>query len=505
MKKASLLCLALLLSLSLAPIASADGMAYKKRYVYIDPEQDLTKEEWSLLAETEQTASIDYNNGRERLSIAIGVETKARDADEAVWIFPIPARPRDSRIFLNLDVPRFIGNELGLEAGERIWGFAHGMRDTLGLPLLYGLLSAPSIWDTVGGTTSTAGISLAEMNLKDRVVVHERVKLHGVTAELITAEYGATIADYLESKGFDLPREAADVLDIYVEGDYSFVVGWISDYRELMSAQSKAVKRLIGVSVEFPADKLYFPLVPTSIYGSRTIPINVYVTGYVSPNVYGDIAPYTKVTHYINDKAENELQKKFTHVRINAPSTKFTSDLWIDNTAPLSASIADSIVYHDYVWFVVFMLVFSILISLFMGSLLFYEKGVRKLDLVILGAINLLTIIPFILAVFFWDFKNHRFSDWKGGADGVSRNERIAFLIAFIIIFVVVSYGIEAAWGVEPREGTWEEAPYYPYPTANRINCELTACTNDADCLNAPPCRTLSAYCNVRAGVCDVP
>jgi len=490
--------LSALLAFLLVPFAAADGMAYRSHKVFVGPEQDLTTEEWALLVETGQTALIDYNNGKEYLSIAISVEKV--DAETALWVIPIPAKPDAVNINLHLDIPEFFGDELFNKAGEKIWGFANGMRNTLGLPLIadaFSKISESSVWTMVGGLSSASAKDYAQ----EGVIVHQQRELFGIEAEIISAESGNAIREYLRTKGLELPQQAAEILDAYVGESYSFLVGRISDYSKFREQEEALNERLIAVGVIFPTDMLYFPLKPTSIYGDKTIPINLYVTGDVSPQLFGGISGKTQVKYYLNEKPDNELQRKFTRIQITAPSSSFTDDLWIDNSAPWGVSIAESVYHNEYVWFVAFLFGVSCLAALLAGNIVFFGKGVKQKVLLFMGAMNTLTIIPFILTVLFWDFKKNRFSGkWEASAsERANRRRKGLFIVSFIVIFVILTYAVEAAWGVQPR-GHWETVVDKP---TNKITCSLTDCTENSDCsVEVSPCPP-EAGCNLETHKCS--
>ncbi len=508
------------LLLSSVPFALADGMAYRSQKVYV-PENDLTKDEWGLLTEKGQTALIDYNYGKEYLSIAINVEPG--DAEKMVWIFPVPAKADETNINLNIEIPQFFGDEVYNKAGEKVSGFAHGMRNTLGLPLIAEAFSTVFSMTASLSSNVAAGYDAYKYQLGENVTVHQQRELFGIEAQVITATSGNAIRDYLWEKGFALPGDAAGILDSYIGQDYSFVVGWVSDYRQLVSQQGSLKERLMTISVIFPTDELYFPLKPTSVYGGITIPVNLYVSGYVSPHFPGKTAEakYNDVRFYLNEKAENELQKKFTKISIEAPSMYFEDDLWIDNSAPLGVSIADSIFRNEYVWFILFLLGFSCLASLIVGNIVFFGKGVKQWALLLIGAANVLTIVPFILTALFWDFDKNRFSGkWEKEnpkKKEVTRRDRAVFIFAFIALFIILTYTIEAAWGAGPR-GHWETV--YPEYQARMI-CQNAQCESDINCQDIAGCsqfnevscigaqkiggQTIRGYCQAVGDFSDIP
>jgi len=478
-----LFALAVLFFLISAPFASADGMAYyRPKPVYVGPDSDLTTQEWAIMSENEQTALINYKDGREWLSIAIDVE--GTEADEVVWIFPIPAKPDETNINIDTDIPEFFGDYLHSRAGQKVKGFAAGMRNVLILPLFAeAFLAVPNFFQA----TSSAAISSGSGGYAREVTVHMTREHLGVQAELITAESGSAIRGYLREKGFEVPQGSAALLESYVNKDYSFVVGWIKDYDTFYKASTSTEKRLIAMSVTFPTDHIFFPLKLTSAYGSATIPINVYVKGYVAPELFGELGQGRVSTQYfINDKAVNELQKKFTQIRINSPSSFFTQDLWIANSAPLDVGFSEFVISNEYLMFVLLLLLVSCISSLIVGNLVFIGKKVKQKTLLLFGLSNALTIVPFVLMVLFWDFEksklNGKWDEPKEKSERfVSRERKGAFVLVFIIVFALLTFVIEAAWGSEAK-GHWEETKTVRYSSINEALCRSTVCETNATC-----------------------
>ncbi len=435
---------------------------------YVEPDTGLTQSEWSLLAEEGQTALIDYNNGKERLSIAVAVRDSA-DAEEAVWIFPVPARPQDSNMNLNLDVPQFSGDDLIIKAKERVYKIAFTLPDLLIVPTLRYLIS--------GMSTSTAGFSKAAgggvqmlSNATGGVTVYQRAELYGITAELVSAESGTDLRDYLNARGFALPQDAVSLLDFYTGKEYSFVVGWLSNYTEFRERHQAASKRLIAVSVTFPTSELYFPLKPTSLYGGRTIPVNIYVFGYVSPKVYEEIAGGTQVNYYTNDRADTEMQRRFTQIAINTDSSRFYEDLWIQNSQPFGVSLAEAVYRNEVLFFILLALVVSCAASLIAGNMVFYKQGVPQRTLVLIGLANILTIAAFII-VALWCLKRNK----------AAKDLRLAFITLFIVFFLLLA-GVIAAFGSAPQQGRWVEDDYNG-GHIDRLLCRAQSCADDAQCI----------------------
>ncbi len=496
-KKILVLLVLIALLMPLLPSAFADGMGfYRPHSVVVSPEPDLTEGEWKLLAERGQTALIDYENGKEYLTIAINVE-KA-DAEEAIWIFPIPADPDKTNLNMNAEIPPFFGDEVYTKAGEKIWGFTNGMRNTLGLPLLADALSKvseSSVWSMTMGMSASAS---AYRDYEKQITVHQKRELFGISAEVISAETGSAIRSYLQSKGFSIPQSAVGMLDSYVGQDYAFVIAHISDFAAFSEHQGDLDEYLMAVSVVFPTDRIYFPLKPTSIYGAEEIPLGIYVSGHVSPDLFGSLANsrFTEVKYYLNDDPNNELQRSFTRIKINVPASFFDQDLWIDVFTPLDVGIAESIVFNEYVWFIIFLAGVSVLASLFMGNIVFIGKRPDQKVLVLMGLSNVLTIVPFMLFVIFWDFDKGRLNGkWEDDKKArIKKRDKLIFIACFIAFFVVLTYVIEAAWGVAPRERTIDV--YYDYYQAASA-CGANFCSSDFDCQTAEGCVQFEeAACN---------
>ncbi|MCX6779430.1 MAG: hypothetical protein NTU97_04345 [Candidatus Magasanikbacteria bacterium] len=185
-----------------------------------------------------------------------------------------------------------------------------------------------------------------------------------------------------------------------------------------------------GVLVSFPTDKLYFPLIPTSIYGSTVVPATIRVIGYVSPKVFNDIKAYTNVTYYHDSYVDGGkgylgnfwrqdadysqiTNVKYTKIEINAPSKMLTEDLWIIKKAPLKTYWHNFIIVHPVFSFIFLVIFNSCLVSLLLGLVLFEEarKGHGWLKFLLVGPFNILTIIGFIIVVMFLPTKKIKEED----------------------------------------------------------------------------------------------
>jgi len=62
------------------------------------------------LDENAQLATINYQDGLEKMIISVNFDMK--DYDEAAWVFPVPAEPNSVVIDIINDFPRFTGEDV---------------------------------------------------------------------------------------------------------------------------------------------------------------------------------------------------------------------------------------------------------------------------------------------------------------------------------------------------------------------------------------------------------
>lgn len=182
-----------------------------------------------------------------------------------------------------------------------------------------------------------------------------------------------------------------------------------------------------GVYVVFPTEKIYFPLIPTSVYGDKVVPASIRVLGHVSPKVYEGIKENTKVKYFnlgyltgdgslkdffgrktascgtIGETSFMNCSINYTKIDISAPSKSFTEDLWMNDVPPLKVGLPNFIIEQR--WFLGFMMlaIISVLAGILSGWAVFEEhrnmNGVKKFGF--LGLFNFFTIIGLWIAMNF--------------------------------------------------------------------------------------------------------
>jgi len=378
------------------------------------------QDRWQLQPEHSQLAAIRYENGTEHLLLAV---TGGRDVPEgpAVWIVPVPADPEQVELDVIRGFPYFGGTNLDRSYPAAVTGTAAAMAAYVSFPLSL-MTGFPFLFlaGTAGYPTTAA----------DSVTIHETVETMGLTSELVAANQTDGLHRYLAARGMKIPDESEDVIREYVGNNYTFVVTSISDLKRFHEEAG-----IIGVSVRFPAKRIYYPLKPTSVYGQSEIPAIIYVIGHVMPEIPGPIRNNTRVAYYrqegyhpdgalvpfFNQKsATGSLE--YTKITITAPSDAFTEDLWINPTTPADVRFRDFFVQFTFILGVTAFVVFSMFAALCAGILAFRKTPVTRRGLLQHGLWNLLTAIPFIAVT-------------RGSFSPGDAQERSRFVLFFYAMF----------------------------------------------------------------------
>lgn len=436
--------------LLLCPLVFADGMIH----IY---DQDM----WNLQLENQQLAAINYQDGFENMLISIDINDDVH-GEKAVWIFPVPANPDKVVIDVLKGFPRFYGKDIDSSYKDAVRGVGMVMAGYSTFPLIFPLAFA------YFGVLSP-GAMLASRGAED-VVIHETITKMGLTTELITTQSSEALNQYLQNKGLNLPEKSVAMLNDYVGKNYSFVVSYISNLAQFKQESQINMNNdynyyggrnynsgiPIGVFVKFPTDKIYFPLKPTSVYGSQEIPILLYVIGHVTPVLYPEIKPQSEVTYYkgYNYYPETDMSTFFngqselnnlmyTKIKITAPSKYFVDDLWIKNSAPASVKIKGFFATYYWLWGIILFILLSMAASVLSGMVSFRKEPLPKKKLLLHGLWNCLTIIGLIIATIAMKTKEidpKILQELKAkGLDVTVRDvKKILYVFLFYVFFIVL-------------------------------------------------------------------
>ena len=489
MKKALLFLFILLL----IPSVIADGVIWRP-------------DNWQPLEQNEQRAVIAYQDGLEKMIIAVDFSMAY---DKAVWIFPVPAKPQRVVIDVVTEFPTF--------SGKSIEGYIQQPVKRAALGIVYPFFIPTPVIPTEE-FYPRYGYPLAEG--MGGVVVHEHLEKEGVTVELVTAESGDALYNYLSSKGLNVQRSAISVFDGYIGKEYSFVVAWITgsnvtgyvpsycinhdecsqacsancppyiygccvngnlgqcnsathkcycaynanfcagcppcDYtkeycdgftkrcepRYYEPVYQEAVEipyyypysKKVGVLLTFPTNEVFYPLLPTSVYGSKAIPVKVYLLGYFEPNVYPEIKSYAKTSYYIQDYLSIGLTEFFggtsvmnlpyTQLEMKAPSKYFIDDLWFEKSTRTER--ISFFVSHQTTATFILLVIESVIAGAVSGFIVYRE--VKKFALI--GLANVLTVVGVSVVVMLTKTEKKFVA--------IDR-KKLTFIIVFSIAYTIIS------------------------------------------------------------------
>lgn len=398
--------------------AFGDGMMYHEQ----EKPDPNAQGRWALLPEDQQHCVITYKDGREHMSLAVAPGTWPQAAGRALWLFPVPGTPDKIQIGIERSMPDWGGQEILAPARQRVDEMAcilGVMQSPVAFSAYYAIREISKGLAAMGGAVvgDQSEESDSFISKSASVHVHQHVEDMGVTMELVTADHASALAQYAEIKKLSLPREAIRVLERYMDGKHAFVLTWISDPAMLgrMAVRKTAVQEysrhrfiddgddddvmvspnvsaeslpVVSAAVSFPSERLYYPLMPTSVYGTRVVPASIKVEGFVTPRPGAGYAKYVKMTYWYHDGS----RQKHTRIEISAPSDTFTEDLWMDIRPPLKAVLGFSIQQLSSVaLYSILVLLLSMVASAVAASVVYRGQQPSLLKFALFGAANVLT------------------------------------------------------------------------------------------------------------------
>lgn len=377
----------------------ADGMMMKP-----DPYSG----RWDYSNESNQQAFINYDNGLQKMIISVGLE--GENSKGVVWLFPVPSDPNKVAIDIVKSLPQLSGEEISKKAKSNLDDTKDFLQMTQVYTIPFVMMSKSSFGVTTRGLDNTLGTKGFGGGVEQDVMVFEHLEKEGITSEIITAKTASGLYDYLKGKGLKIESGSIPVLDNYIGKEYSFVASWISSPENIVSSQ-------VGIFVTFPTKDIYFPLVPTSVYGSKIVPATIRIIGHVSPKIFQDIKTYTKTDYYVDSYASfaDDLRNfysgqnqniKYTKIEINAPSKFLTDDLWINNQAPVKTYYSTFVAKHPIVSAIILFILSSILAGILAGLIIFRDLRKKPVKLGFIGLSNVLTLFGLLITTVLVGTKN---------------------------------------------------------------------------------------------------
>jgi len=388
----------------LAPTSKADGALF----VY-----DPYASRWDTFDQNSQEAVITHRNGIERMMIAIDINIDKSNDRNAIWIFPVPSSPKDIKLDVTSEIPRFSGENVDVLAQRVVDDQTYRLYASQVYTWPYVILYLGANGHLMGGIAPGGGIinpgGELRGNFTNDVIVYNRLDKLGITSEVITAKTADGLQDYLRRKGMEVNNLSELVFGDYIGKDYSFVVSWISNSEVSNTAPHQVVIKR-GLMVSFPTKDIYYPLKLTSIYGFKVVPLVLRVEDFVKPKLYEDIERYAEVSYYI-DNSYADVRKsrawdqlgvedirapyRYTKIKIDAPSSAFSEDLRMVRGMSLKSGLALFVKDHPSIFLIILFITLSMLAGIVSGLLIF-KKDFRRVWY--LGIFNIFTLIALIIA-----------------------------------------------------------------------------------------------------------
>lgn len=432
-------------------LASGDGSAHVV----------LPTGEMLLMSENAQLGIISHRNGEEKLAISIRVaESDLESGTSAVWMFPVPASPGDVDISLIPSLRPFSGLSLGALAENTL-------SDHLALALMSQVYTIPLSLAILDDRISPARLMLPETGAdsdETSLMIFQTVESQGVVAELVGTEDGTALEAYLSSKGMLIGQSELEIIDDYVGMDYSFVVSWIENTHYFLDAATGGVVYgdetfyTLGVRMDFPTDRIYYPMRLTSAYGERHVPMMIEVFGFVSPDdprgydidvqhmVYGQIALPSGMESFAWDDDARMPYYEYTRVWVDVESSFLQDDIWMDSDTPIGA---DALVYtleHPFTVALAIFVVSSVLAGVFAALLVFTPYRPRLERFALLSGLNFLSVFAIWLIMRSARVQRFLVRAPKEPEPPPEKGRYRDFVIVYSITFVVMMILVPAAF-----------------------------------------------------------
>ena len=392
------------------------------------------------LGEGAQRAAIVHRGGTERMVVALDLAPEGSEG--SAWVLPVPASPEGVELGLLDRFPEYTGWSPRIEAFVAVRSFMSAVRDTQAYLWLRALLARlPTPGPPVPGRVGQPE------HLAEGVVGRGQVEAWGLRAEVSRPGSPQEMAVFLrERTAGAIAPERLGVFEPYLSGDYALIVvrtvsraQLIRESPDYTPGSSATGTRSPALLVEFPAERAFFPLLPTKAYGQDKVTVAVAVDECRAvagrPLTAGEVFTRYYEQHESLEGAPHSFIEllptvfPYTVAVVFSEAKDVRDDIWFTPHSP------PDIVYADMVrklsrppsaaalWFLA-VAVLSYLAGGVAGAVL-YEQWSRYARL---GLWNLLSLVGLTAAVYLARDRN-----------GAKLTRRAPFVVLFIVSFMLLT------------------------------------------------------------------
>ncbi|MGD9642964.1 MAG: hypothetical protein AB7V08_09520 [Elusimicrobiales bacterium] len=422
---------------------------------------------WDYVSEESQSALITHENGLQKMLLS--ASAKATEGKSLIWIFPVPAAPQNVTIDISSEMPKMYGEQIHYALKRELKKIRYSLFKTQLYTIQPKLGKFYSVQRMMFGAAASLGsgnenassVVVHEHIDKDGIVselitakngadIYDYLRKNGINAEngsiqildkYISQDFSfvvsrispqevvvstkdvayylqrenrtqwpLTVKSIYEAKEREYPRSEWWRLknDKHIDVFDQIVTQVARDTTAIRTIKQYLLDRRTigkGILVSFPSSNIYFPLLLTSVYGDRHVPLSIKVLGFASPVLFNEIKKYSTVEYYMGSgwKTSPALTKYFntpskfeyTKIDIDAPSNSFVQDLTITNTAPIKIQAYRHIIRYPSHLFWPLLILLSAAAGILVGCGMFPElrtvRGAVRFGVIGLG--NCLSII----------------------------------------------------------------------------------------------------------------
>lgn len=355
-----------------------------------------------LIPENKQLAFIDWDVSTKKEKMMIVVDRDfSNDGDEQgslYWIVPIKSSPGQVTPHHYDHIPTSIkASPINDEAQERRGTLKKLILGLQIWPLLGKLVDVPQKGIYMGN--SAQGVKGLAAGLNE-VRVYEKIESNGVSTEILSADNILPLKNYLAAEGISLTSDYQRLLSEYVDAGYCFAVSKVTNPQE---------KSTLGLMLEFETDEPFYPLLISSVYGSRVIKMEVFIDGVFDAFLNTKQISKKNVSYlYLRDDLSYGAQQDsffnqgeiLTKVETETPALFFTGDLFFRPASQKMLYI--NLILYSWVGMFLFFIFFSFVLA----RLIFGKRWLRA------GLTNIFGgVFGLLLGLIFYDlFRVRKFS-----------------------------------------------------------------------------------------------